>query len=73
LIEHCLQQLLRGGRLVVNAVTLGGEARLLDLQRRHGGDLARLAVSRAEPIGRTNGWKAMAPVTQWVLTKGIDA
>lgn len=69
LIEDCLAQLRPGGRLVVNAVTLGGEARLLDLQRRHGGDLSRLAVSRAEPMGRTTGWKSMVPVTQWVLTK----
>jgi precorrin-6Y C5,15-methyltransferase (decarboxylating) len=36
LIETCLKQLRPGGRLVCNAVTLGGEARLLDLQKRHG-------------------------------------
>ncbi len=69
LIEDCLAALAPGGRLVVNAVTLGGEARLLDLQRRHGGELSRLAISRAEPMGRTTGWKSMAPVTQWALTK----
>ncbi len=73
LIEACLARLKPGGRLVVNAVTLGGEARLLDLQRRHGGDLSRLAISRAEPIGRTVGWKSMVPVTQWLLTKGRPA
>ena len=71
LIETCLEHLVTGGRLVANAVTLGGEARLLDLQRRHGGELSRLAISRAEPIGRTMGWKAMAPVTQWTLAKAL--
>lgn len=73
LIEDCLARLKPGGRLVVNAVTLGGEARLLDLQRRHGGDLVRLAISRAEPMGRTVGWKSMAPVTQWALVKAAPS
>ncbi len=40
-----------GGRLVANAVTLETEAVLLDLHARHGGELTRLAVSRAEPVG----------------------
>jgi len=69
LIESCLARLKPGGRLVVNAVTLAGEARLLELQRRHGGELGRITISRAEPMGRTVGWKAMAPVTQWTLAK----
>jgi precorrin-6B C5,15-methyltransferase / cobalt-precorrin-6B C5,C15-methyltransferase len=73
LIETCLEHLVPNGRLVANAVTLGGEARLLDLQRRHGGELTRIAISRAEPIGRTMGWKAMAPVTQWTFAKAREA
>ena len=40
-----------GGRLVVNAVTLEGEARLAELFRVHGGELLRLAV-RACRAGR---------------------
>jgi precorrin-6Y C5,15-methyltransferase (decarboxylating) len=74
LIEACLDRLTLGGRLVVNAVTLGGEARLLELQRQHGGTLSRIAISHAEPLGRQTlgapvGWKPMVPVTQWVLTR----
>ncbi len=69
LIDRCLEQLEAGGRLVVNAVTLGGEARLLDLRRRHGGELSRIAISHAEGLGRNLGWKAKAPVTQWVFTR----
>lgn len=73
LIDDCLFRLKPGGRLVANAVSLAGEARLLDLQRRHGGDLLRLAISRAEPMGRTVGWKSMAPVTQWALVKAAPS
>ena len=74
LIEACLERLTLGGRLVVNAVTLGGEARLLELQRQHGGTLSRIAISHAESLGRQavgapTGWKSMVPVTQWVLTR----
>ncbi|PWJ21966.1 precorrin-6y C5,15-methyltransferase (decarboxylating) subunit CbiE [Jannaschia seohaensis] len=57
------------GRLVVNAVTLESEALLLALQARHGGDLVRLSVDRAEPVGRFRGWRSAMPVTQWSLIK----
>ena len=53
-----------GGRLVANAVTLEGERALLAWQARHGGDLARIAVSRAEPLGGTHAWRPLLPVTQ---------
>lgn len=57
------------GRLVANAVTLEGEAVLLELFQKHGGDLTRLAVSRAEPVGRLTGWRAAMPLTQWSIVK----
>ena len=57
------------GRLVANSVTLESEAILLALHARHGGDLTRLAVSRAEPIGPRKGWRPMMTVTQWSLMK----
>jgi precorrin-6Y C5,15-methyltransferase (decarboxylating) len=57
------------GRLVANAVTLEGEAVLLDLFAKHGGDLTRIAISRAEPVGRLNGWRAAMPLTQWSIVK----
>lgn len=57
------------GRLVANAVTLESEAQLLALQAAHGGSLSRLAVGRAEPIGRRTGWRSFMPVTQWSLIK----
>jgi len=57
------------GRLVCNAVTLESEALLLDLHARHGGDLVRMQVSRAVPVGGLTGWRPMMPVTQWSLVK----
>ncbi|QPM91030.1 precorrin-6y C5,15-methyltransferase (decarboxylating) subunit CbiE [Pseudooceanicola algae] len=61
--------LLPGGRLVANAVTLQSEALLTGLQARHGGDLVRISVERAVPIGNRSGWRPAMPVTQWSLTK----
>ncbi|MEM9238410.1 MAG: precorrin-6y C5,15-methyltransferase (decarboxylating) subunit CbiE [Pseudomonadota bacterium] len=57
------------GRLVCNAVTLESEAILLDLHKAHGGDLVKLSVARADPVGDLTGWRPMMPVTQWSLIK----
>lgn len=58
-----------GGRLVANAVTLEMESVLLNLKAQHGGELIRIAVSRAEPVGSMSGWRTAMPVTQWRWTK----
>ena len=34
-----------------------------------GGDLIRVAIARAEPVGGRQGWRPAMPVTQWVWTK----
>ncbi|MBZ0127799.1 MAG: precorrin-6y C5,15-methyltransferase (decarboxylating) subunit CbiE [Rhodobacteraceae bacterium] len=57
------------GRLVVNAVTLESEALLLALYQKHGGDLVKLSVARAAPVGGLTGWRPSMPVTQWALVK----
>lgn len=57
------------GRLVANAVTLESEAVMIGLHKRHGGDLVKLAVNRAAPIGGLTGWRPLMPVTQWSLVK----
>ena len=57
------------GRLVANAVTLESEAELIALHKTYGGDLVKLAVHRAEPVGRLTGWRPLMPVTQWSLVK----
>ena len=57
------------GRLVANAVTLESEAVLNGLHARHGGDLVRLSIERAEPLGAYRGWRPLRPVTQWSRVK----
>lgn len=57
------------GRLVANAVTLESEEILIRLHREHGGDLVKLSVHRAEPVGPRTGWRPLMPVTQWSLVK----
>lgn len=67
--EHALAALRPFGRLVANAVTLESEAVLLALHARLGGDLTRLSVARAAPVGGLTGWRPAMPVTQWALVK----
>lgn len=57
------------GRFVANAVTLETEAILRDLHSKFGGQLIRLSVERAEPVGRLTGWRPAMTVTQWSLVK----
>ncbi|MER5738258.1 MULTISPECIES: precorrin-6y C5,15-methyltransferase (decarboxylating) subunit CbiE [unclassified Streptomyces] len=70
LLDACWDALPDGGRLVANTVTLESEALLADRYRRHGGELIRLAVSAAVPVGGFTGWRGAMPVTQWSVTKG---
>lgn len=58
-----------GGRLVINAVTLESEAVLLARFATLGGELVRIAVDRADPVGPFHGWRPSMPVTQWRLAK----
>jgi precorrin-6B C5,15-methyltransferase / cobalt-precorrin-6B C5,C15-methyltransferase len=58
-----------GGRMVVNAVTLEGEATLFSAYQRFGGELTRLEISRADKIGSLSGWRAAMPVTHWRAVK----
>ena len=69
LIEICWNALLPGGRLVANVVTIEGESALSEGLTTFGGDLTRIAISRAEPLGGLSGWRALAPVTQWAVVK----
>jgi precorrin-6Y C5,15-methyltransferase (decarboxylating) len=68
-VEACLDALPSGGRLVANAVTLESEAVLAALYAKLGGELTRLAVNRAAPVGGFTGWRAMMPVTIWAMVK----
>ncbi|MEU8679884.1 precorrin-6y C5,15-methyltransferase (decarboxylating) subunit CbiE [Streptomyces sp. NPDC048611] len=73
LLEACWAALPPGGRIVANTVTLESEALLADWYRRHGGELVRLAVARAVPVGGFTGWRQAMPVTQWAAVKPLPA
>jgi precorrin-6Y C5,15-methyltransferase (decarboxylating) len=68
-VDACLHALPAGGRLIANAVTLESEALLYSWYARLGGDLTRVAVQRAGPIGGFTGWRAAMPVTIWSVVK----
>ena len=67
--ETCWEALRSGGRLVANAVTVESEQKLADLHAQPGGELSRVSVLQAEPVGRFHGWKPLMPVTQWIVSK----
>lgn len=68
-VEACLHALPMGGRLVANAVTLESEAVLASWYAELGGDLTRVAINRASPVGGFTGWRPMMPVTIWSVVK----
>lgn len=68
-IDAAVAALKSGGRLVANAVTLETEALLIARHASLGGELTRIAISRASPVGDKSGWRAAMPVTQWVWIK----
>jgi precorrin-6Y C5,15-methyltransferase (decarboxylating) len=69
LLDTCWAALRPGGRLVANAVTVESEALLAGWFARVGGELVRIAVQRAEPVGSFTGWKPAMPVTIWSVQK----
>jgi precorrin-6Y C5,15-methyltransferase (decarboxylating) len=68
-LDACLAALRPGGRLVVHGVTLQAERLLTDAYLRHGGELTRIAVETAAPLGSFTGWTPARTVTQWALTR----
>jgi len=61
--------LVRGTRIVAHAVTLETEALLSDLQHAHGGEMMRIELAHAAPLGRYRSWQAVRPVVQWSAVK----
>jgi precorrin-6Y C5,15-methyltransferase (decarboxylating) len=69
LFAHCWHALRRGGRLVMNAVSLESEALLLARYAELGGELRRLSIEVAAPLGGVSGWRPAMPITQWRIEK----
>jgi precorrin-6Y C5,15-methyltransferase (decarboxylating) len=68
-LPRCWEALPAGGRLVANAVTVESEGVLATARARFGGELTRLSVARAAPVGRFTGWRPAMPVTIWSVAK----
>ncbi|MDU9411561.1 precorrin-6y C5,15-methyltransferase (decarboxylating) subunit CbiE [Pseudomonas sp. zfem005] len=62
-LERCWSQLKPGGRLVANAVTLQSEAVLVAFREAHGGELTRIAIAQAQPLGGFDTWRSALPIT----------
>ncbi|PZV35211.1 precorrin-6y C5,15-methyltransferase (decarboxylating) subunit CbiE [Mesorhizobium kowhaii] len=68
-LNAAIKALRAGGRLVANAVTLEMETLLLARHVSLGGDLTRINISRASPVGSMQAWRPAMPVTQWSWVK----
>ena len=68
-LDTCWAALRPGGRMVANGVTVESESALAVAQRRFGGSLVRMQVSRAEPVGGFLGWRPGMAVTIWSAVK----
>ena len=62
-LEQCWQALRPGGRLIANAVTLQSEAMLVAFRAQHGGELTRIAIAQAQPLGDFDTWRSALPIT----------
>ena len=69
LLEACWQALNPGGRLVANGVTIETEQRLLAFRNEIGGDLTRLGISRAAPVGNLTTFRPFKEVLQLAAVK----
>ena len=68
-LQRCLDALRGGGRIVAHGVTVETEAALAAAYAQHGGELTRMHVEHAAPVGSFTGWTPARAVTQWAFTK----
>lgn len=68
LVQHLEATLPKGTRLVANGVTLEAEALLTAWHAKLGGDLMRIEIANAAPLGSKRGWRASFPIVQWSVT-----
>jgi len=62
-LDACWQQLRSGGRLIANAVTLQSETTLILWREHHGGELTRIHIAQAKPLGEFDTWRQALPIT----------
>ena len=51
-------------------MTIESESVLIAAWQQTGGDLTRLSIQHADPVGGFHGWRPLMPVTQWCWRKG---
>jgi precorrin-6Y C5,15-methyltransferase (decarboxylating) len=69
MVDACWAVLRPGGRLVANAVTVESEHLVVTEKRSRGGDLRRIHLESAAPLGTMTAWRPVLPVTQWIARK----
>jgi precorrin-6Y C5,15-methyltransferase (decarboxylating) len=72
-LVDCWAALKPGGRLVANAVTLQSELALVQWREQHGGELTRLHIAQARPLGEFDTWRQALPITLLEAVKPRDA
>jgi precorrin-6Y C5,15-methyltransferase (decarboxylating) len=72
-LHTCWTQLKPGGRLIANAVTVQSELALVQWRERHGGELTRLHIAHAQPLGEFDTWRQALPITLLEAVKPLDA
>jgi precorrin-6Y C5,15-methyltransferase (decarboxylating) len=72
-LETCWAGLKPGGRLIANAVTLQSEMTLMAWREQHGGELTRIHIAQAQPLGDFDTWRQALPITLLDVTKPFDA
>jgi precorrin-6Y C5,15-methyltransferase (decarboxylating) len=70
-LDTCWQHLRPGGRLVANAVTLQSEMTLMAWRAQHGGELTRIHVAQAQPLGEFDTWRQALPITLLDVVKPL--
>ena len=71
LVTRVYEALQPGGVMVAHCVTIESETLLTSMWQKFGGNLARLSVHHADPVGGFHGWRPLMPVTQWHLVKPV--
>ncbi|KAF2392537.1 precorrin-6y C5,15-methyltransferase (decarboxylating) subunit CbiE [Pseudomonas frederiksbergensis] len=72
-LDACWAALKPGGRLIANAVTLQSEMTLMVWREQHGGELTRIHIAQAQPLGEFDTWRQALPITLLDVTKPLDA
>jgi precorrin-6B C5,15-methyltransferase / cobalt-precorrin-6B C5,C15-methyltransferase len=63
MLDTCWSRLKKGGRMIVNAVTIQSEATLIAWRALNGGEMTRIGVAHAQPLGAFDTWRQALPIT----------